>query len=106
MSSIWVDLLGAEVKYYDAGGIRTRAIEAGAGEPLILLHGSGGHAEAYTRNVMPLAEHFRVYSIDMIGHGLTDKPDGDYQAPDYARHIVDFMDAAGIQQAHLAGESL
>jgi 2-hydroxy-6-oxonona-2,4-dienedioate hydrolase len=106
MSTIWVDLLSAEVKYYDAGGLRTRAIEAGSGDALILLHGSGGHAEAYTRNVVPLAERFRVLSVDMIGHGLTDKPEGDYQAPDYAKHIVDLMDAAGIERAHLAGESL
>jgi 2-hydroxy-6-oxonona-2,4-dienedioate hydrolase len=106
VSTIWVDLLGAQVKYYDAAGLRTRAIEAGTGDALILLHGSGGHAEAYTRNVVPLAEHFRVCSVDMIGHGLTDKPEGDYQATDYAKHIVDFMDAAGIQRAHFAGESL
>src|SRR6185436_13870284 len=71
MSTIWVDLLGTQVKYYDAAGLRTRAIEAGSGDALILLHGSGGHAEAYTRNVVPLAEHFRVCSVDMIGHGLT-----------------------------------
>jgi pimeloyl-ACP methyl ester carboxylesterase len=106
VSTIWVDLLGAEVKYYDAGGIRTRAIEAGAGDPLILLHGSGGHAEAYGRNVIALAERYRVCAIDMIGHGLTDKPEAGYQAPDYARHVVDFMDAAGIDRAHVAGESL
>ncbi|HEY7060073.1 MAG TPA: alpha/beta hydrolase [Chloroflexota bacterium] len=106
MSTIWVDLLGAEVKYYEAGGLRTRAIEAGSGDALILLHGSGGHAEAYTRNVLPLAERFRVLSVDMIGHGFTDKPEGDYQAPDYARHIVGLMDAAGIERAHIAGESL
>ena len=106
MSTIWVDLLGAEIKYYDAGGLRTRAIEAGSGDSLILLHGSGGHAEAYTRNVLPLAERFRVLSIDMIGHGFTDKPEGDYQAPDYAKHIVALMDAAGIERASVAGESL
>ncbi len=106
LSTIWVDLLGAEVKFYNAAGIRTRTIEAGAGEALILLHGSGGHAEAYARNIMPLSEHFRVLSIDMIGHGLTDKPDIDYEAPAYAKHIVDFMDAAGISRAHVAGESL
>jgi 2-hydroxy-6-oxonona-2,4-dienedioate hydrolase len=106
MSTIWVDLLGAEVKYYDAGGLRTRAIEAGSGDALILLHGSGGHAEAFTRNVRPLGERFRTLAVDMIGHGFTDKPEGDYQARDYAKHIVDLMDAAGIERAHVAGESL
>lgn len=106
MGTIWVDLLGAETRFYDAGGLRTRCIQAGSGEPLIFLHGSGGHAEAYSRNVIPLSERFRVCAIDMIGHGLTDKPETGYQAPDYAGHVVRFMDAAGIDRAHLAGESL
>jgi pimeloyl-ACP methyl ester carboxylesterase len=106
MTSVWVHLLGAEVKFYDAGGLRTRCIEAGTGEPLIFLHGSGGHAEAYTRNIVPLSDQFRVCAIDMIGHGLTDKPETGYNAPDYARHVVSFMDAAGIDRANIAGESL
>jgi 2-hydroxy-6-oxonona-2,4-dienedioate hydrolase len=106
MSTIWVDLLGAEVKFYDAAGRSTRCIEAGNGEPLILLHGSGGHAEAFARNVIPLAQRYRVCAIDMIGHGLTAKTETGFEAPDYAKHVVDFMDAAGIDRAHLAGESL
>jgi pimeloyl-ACP methyl ester carboxylesterase len=42
----------------------------------------------------------------MIGHGLTAKPAEGYEAVDYARHVVAFMDAAGIERAHVAGESL
>ena len=41
---------------------------------LVLLHGSGGHAEAYVRNLEAHAEHFSTWSIDMLGHGYTDKP--------------------------------
>jgi 2-hydroxy-6-oxonona-2,4-dienedioate hydrolase len=103
---LWVDLLGAEVKFYDAAGIRTRSIEAGQGPALIFLHGSGGHAEAFALNVIPLSDQFRVCSVDMIGHGMTDKPESGYQATDFVNHIVAFMDAAGIDRAHIAGESL
>jgi len=52
--SLWLDLLGAEVRYYDAAGVRTRSIECGAGETVIMLHGIGGHAEAFARNVVRL----------------------------------------------------
>jgi hypothetical protein len=45
--TIWTDLLGTEVRYRGKA-YRTRTIEAGSGEPLILLHGIGGHAEAYS----------------------------------------------------------
>ena len=109
MESLWTDLLGGEYaqRYYDAAGIRTRCLEAGrGGEALICLHGAGGHAETYTRNLLPHAEHFRVISLDMLGHGFTDKPDRDYEIRDYVEHLRAFLDAAGIERAHLTGESL
>lgn len=105
-STAWIDALGAELKYYDAGGVRTRCLEAGQGEPVLLLHGMGGHLEAYVRNVVPLGRSFHVYAIDLIGHGLTDKPDIDYALSDYVAFINDFLDAIGAERAHLVGESL
>lgn len=106
METLWTELLGAEVRYYDAGGVRTRCIRAGSGPALIFLHGGGGHAEAFARNVVPLSEHFTVVSLDYLGFGLTDKPASLPKRDDYVRHLLDFMDAAGIDKAHLAGESL
>lgn len=104
--TFWVDMLGASVAYYDAKGMRTRCLEAGTGEPLIMLHGSGGHAEAYARNVVPLSERFHVYAIDMAGHGFTDRHPTLAGTEGIADHVLRFMDALGIQRAHLAGESL
>ena len=76
--SVWSDLQGVPFSqgYLDAGGVRTRYLHAGdPGKPtLVLLHGSGGHAEAYVRNLESHAEHFSTWSIDMLGHGYTDKP--------------------------------
>src|ERR671933_2387054 len=92
--SFWLNLLGGEIRYYDAAGVRTRSLEAGSGPPLVLLHGTGGHAESWIRNVVPLGAHFRVYAIDMVGHGFTDKPPLDYTPRDYAAHAVAFLDAA------------
>jgi 2-hydroxy-6-oxo-6-(2'-carboxyphenyl)-hexa-2,4-dienoate hydrolase len=105
--TMWIDLMGAEVRYHDAGGIRTRAIEAGEGTPLILLHGIGGHAEAYSRNVVELARAgFHVYAIDMVGHGLTAKPDQPYGTGPFARHLLSFIDAIGAERVCLSGESI
>ena len=71
--SVWSDLQGVPFSqgYRDAGGVRTRYLHAGdPGKPaLVLLHGSGGHAEAYVRNLESHAEHFSTWSIDMLGHG-------------------------------------
>ena len=107
--SIWNTLQGVEFKqtYYDAGGVRTRAIEAGDGPVLILLHGTGGHAEAYVRNIEAHAQHFHVYAIDMVGHGYTDMPDGaEYDMQGYVDHLLAFVDAIGADRVHVSGESL
>ncbi|HLI26791.1 MAG TPA: alpha/beta fold hydrolase [Chloroflexota bacterium] len=106
MNTFWLDMLGGEVRYYQAGGIRTRVLEAGTGPPLLLLHGTGGHAESFIRNIVPLGAHFHVYALDLVGHGFSDKPPLDYTPRDYAAHVVAFLDAIGAQQAHLNGESL
>ena len=53
--SIYVELMGSQTWFIKGERYTTRVIEAGCGEPLILIHGSGGHAEAWARNVMNLA---------------------------------------------------
>ncbi len=108
MTSIWNTLQGVpfEQTYLDAGGVRTRAIVAGEGPPLILLHGTGGHAEAYARNLEAHAKHFRVYAIDMIGHGYTDMPDVDYGPQTYVDFLRDLVEAIGADRVSVSGESL
>ena len=73
---------------------------------LIFLHGTGGHAEAYVRNLAAHAAHFDTYAIDMLGHGYTSKPDYDYEIPRYIEHLLGFLDARGIERVSLSGESL
>ena len=75
--SIWSSLRGVSFSqgWLDAGGIRTRYIASGKSDApvLVLLHGTGGHAEAYVRNLKAHGSHFRTYAIDLLGHGWTDK---------------------------------
>lgn len=108
--SVWADLRGVtfEQGWLDAAGIKTRYLMAGdRSKPLLLLlHGVGGHAEAYARNLGPHSEHFWTVAIDMIGHGWTDKPPLDYQLPDYAAHILNVLKALGRDRALVSGESL
>jgi 2-hydroxy-6-oxonona-2,4-dienedioate hydrolase len=106
--TIWNELMGtgAQERFYDAGGVRTRVLEAGEGPALLMLHGTGGHAEAYYRNLPALSQHFRVCSVDMLGHGYTDRPDVEYTLDDYAGHIEALLDAMGVERAFVSGESL
>ncbi|MBV9090917.1 MAG: alpha/beta fold hydrolase [Mycobacteriaceae bacterium] len=108
--SIWSDLQGIPFSqgYLDAGGVRTRYLRAGdPGSPvLLLLHGSGGHAEAYARNLEAHAEHFWTWSIDMLGHGYTDKPGHPLEVRHYLRHLIAVLDGIGAERASISGESL
>ena len=106
MSSIWVDLLGSQVRYHGKE-FKTRVIEAGSGDALVLIHGVGGHAEAYSRNIARLGKHFRAMAIDMVWHGYSSKPSyNNKSVPTYAEQIVDLLDSLGIKKANVEGESL
>jgi 2-hydroxy-6-oxonona-2,4-dienedioate hydrolase/2-hydroxy-6-oxo-6-(2'-carboxyphenyl)-hexa-2,4-dienoate hydrolase len=83
-------------------------IEAGSGDPLILIHGVGSSAELFARNVMPLSQHFHVYAIDALYHGYSAllPYDAEDRVRTQADAVLDFMDALGIARAHMEGESM
>ena len=76
--------------------------EEGTGEPLLLLHATGS-----SRNLLKLvpflSPHYRVIAIDSLGEGESDPLPAGAQIPDLARSYVHFMDALGIEKAHLFG---
>ncbi|MDT7705499.1 MAG: 2-hydroxy-6-oxonona-2,4-dienedioate hydrolase [Pseudonocardiales bacterium] len=106
--SIWSALAGLEftVRYVQVGEWRTRVLETGAGEPLVLMHGTGGHIEAYSHNLVPLSQHFRVIAYEYPGHGWTTHTTRDLELPDYVAHLDGLLDALDVERAHLSGESL
>jgi len=108
--SLWPEMATVEfaLKTVDAGGVRTRYLEAGRGDApaLVFIHGTGGHLETFNRNVSAHAEHFRVLALDMVGHGFSSKPDHPYEIQHYVKHLDDFLTAVGVDRAHVHGESL
>ena len=105
---IWGELadIDHELRHIDVGGVRTRVLRAGSGPDLVLLHGTGGHLEAYARDLAGLAADFSVTAYDMVGHGWSALPDRPYTVDVLADHLLGLMDALGIDRAHLSGESL
>ncbi|MBP6851508.1 MAG: alpha/beta fold hydrolase [Rhodoferax sp.] len=108
--SIWQHLYATphRLGWIDAGGVRTRYLEAGPAEapPVLMLHGTAGSLENFCANYAAYAAHFRVIGIDMLGCGLTDKPAFDYLIQDYAAHACGVLDRMGIEQAAIVGVSL
>ena len=106
--SIWGELwdLPHELRHVDVAGVRTRVLRAGSGPDLVLVHGTGGHLEAYARDLTGLARYFTVTAYDMVGHGWSDRPDRPCTTDVLSDHLVGLLDALGIDRAHLSGESL
>lgn len=108
MTTIWSELLGLDyaIRPVEVGPWSTRVLEAGTGTPLVLMHGTGGHLEAYARNLKALAAHYRVIVYDYPGHGWSTPAKADLEIDDYVDHLTGLLDALGIGRTHLSGESL
>ena len=93
----------------DANGIKTNYLEAGKGDPVVLIHGSGPGVTSYAnwRLVLPaLAENFRVLAPDMVGFGFSERPANiQYGVQTWADQVVGLMDTLELPTAHLVGNS-
>jgi 2-hydroxy-6-oxonona-2,4-dienedioate hydrolase len=90
----------------ERGVLERGVLERRAGTPLILMHGTGGHLEAYTRNLRALAARHRVIAYDFPGHGWTTMAATDLEIDDYIAHLLGLLDTLSVGRAHLCGESL
>jgi pimeloyl-ACP methyl ester carboxylesterase len=79
--------------------------EMGEGEPLVLLHGILDSHRAWRRAAPHLARHFRVLMPDLPGHGYSGRPDAPYTLTWYASVIAAWMEAIGVERAHVCGHS-
>lgn len=82
-------------------------LEAGAGTPLVLLHGIGSAAASWQEQLAYFSRNWRVIAWDAPGYGASSALDGDAPAvSDYAARLCAFLDAMDIERCHLAGHSL
>lgn len=94
--------------YIDIDGIKTRYWEIGSnGVPVVLLHGICCSVEEWRENVLALSAKHRVFAVDLIGYGLTDKPTNEtYSIRRLAQFTIDFLTAKKIECAHFVGNSM
>lgn len=106
--TLWTELEGLDVtvRHVQIGDWSTRVLEHGSGEPLVIMHGTGGHLEAFTRNLRALGEHYRVVLYDYPGHGWSTLAERDLEIADYEQHLLGLLDALALDMVHLSGESL
>ena len=78
----------------------------GEGEPMVLIPYLAADQACYAFQVAEYAKHYTCYSVDLRGAGLSGQPDGVYTTELFAADVAAFMQAAGIEQAHIFGLSL
>jgi len=95
--------------WINAGGINTNYHDIGAGYPTVLIHGSGPGVSAFSnwRLAFPvLSQQVRVLAPDMLGFGYTERPaHAKYTLDIWVKHLIDFLDALGLDQVNLIGNS-
>jgi 4,5:9,10-diseco-3-hydroxy-5,9,17-trioxoandrosta-1(10),2-diene-4-oate hydrolase len=96
--------------FVDVGEFRLHYHEAGEGPPVVMLHGGGPGASAWSnfgRNLPVFAERFRTILVDQPGFGKSDKPavQGQYFTFSAAA-LLGLLDKLGIERAGIVGNSL
>src|SRR5262249_36331249 len=97
------------VRFVTTRGVRTRCLEAGdaTATPLLLVHGFGGMADLWLRNLEALGEHFPVIAPGLLCHGFTDlvELEGRLAHRAAVEHLHGLVETLGIGRFHLIGNS-
>jgi len=79
--------------------------ESGQGQPLLLLHGLCDSHRTWSKVVPALARRRRVLTLDLAGHGLSERSDASYTLEWHARVVGGWLDALGLKEVDLVGHS-
>lgn len=103
-----VNGIGGETRYYRWQGHDLAYAVAGEGHPLLLVHGvyAGVSSHEFRKNFEELSRSFRVYALDLLGCGLSERPRRSYGPEDVAAQIEDFAREEIGRPAHLVASSL
>jgi haloalkane dehalogenase len=88
-------------KFVEVDGVNIAYVDEGEGDPIVFLHGAPESSYIW-RNIMPYLQPYgRVIAPDLIGHGLSDKPDVKYEFPDYVKSVDGFFEALNLTNVTL-----
>jgi 4,5:9,10-diseco-3-hydroxy-5,9,17-trioxoandrosta-1(10),2-diene-4-oate hydrolase len=93
--------------YIKVGDVNTRYwVQGSQGSTIILIHGLGGFIENWEYNISGLSQGHRVYALDLVGFGRSDKPKIGYSLPNLTEFVKEFMTVQDVDRATLIGLSM
>lgn len=87
-------------------GVTLSYVEAGRGQPLVLIPGWSQTAEQFRHQVEGLAERYHVFAFDMRGHGRSDKPEHGYRIARLAADVHEALEGLGLDDVAILGHSM
>jgi pimeloyl-ACP methyl ester carboxylesterase len=96
----------SELTYLELHGDRIAYRDAGHGHALLLIHGMAGSSATWRAIIPQLSKKYRVIAPDLLGHGMSAKPRGDYSLGAFAVFLRDLLDELGVDRATVIGQSL
>lgn len=94
------------IEYRTIHGHRRAFRIAGSGPALLLIHGIGDNSSTWEEIIPALAEHYTVIAPDLLGHGLSEKPQADYSVAAFANGMRDLLVVLGHTKVTVVGHSL
>jgi pimeloyl-ACP methyl ester carboxylesterase len=96
----------SELRYLELHGDRIAYRDAGEGHALLLIHGMAGSSATWRAIIPQLSKKYRVIAPDLLGHGMSAKPRGDYSLGAFAVFLRDLLDELGVNRTTVIGQSL
>lgn len=97
---------GFEVKTQKVRNINIGYIDEGEGDVLLMIHGLGSNAKAWSKNIPVLSKKNRVIAVDLPGYGTSDKGYYEYTLSFYAKVLKEFLTELGVEKAVFIGHSM
>jgi pimeloyl-ACP methyl ester carboxylesterase len=106
ITTIALRLHGIKCRRVQLGPYRIHYFVGGSGEPLVLVHGLGGRALDFALLMPELAKTHRVFALDLLGYGDSDRPNVDYSVSLETAILRQFLDSQRLTRFDLAGWSM